>query len=64
MADAIVATRTSAARRALARAGAGKSLSLDELTTLCDARGEDLVDLSAISDGATSCRTRGRSSCR
>jgi len=48
MADAIVATRTSAARRALARAGAGKSLSLDELTTLCDARGEDLVELMAI----------------
>src|SRR5690349_2776476 len=48
MADAIVATRTSAARRALARAGAGKSLSLDELTTLCEARGDDLVELMAI----------------
>ena len=48
MADAIVATRTSAARRPLARADAGKSLSLDELTTLCDARGDDLTDLLAI----------------
>jgi FO synthase len=48
MADAIVATRTGAARRALARADAGKSLSLDELTTLCDARGDDLVELMAI----------------
>jgi len=48
MADAIAATRTSAARRALTRAGAGKSLSLDELTVLCDARAEDLVELMAI----------------
>ena len=43
MADAIVATRRGAARRALARADAGKSLSLDELTALCDARGDDLI---------------------
>ena len=48
MADAIVATRRGAARRALARADAGKSLSLDELTALCDARGDDLVELLAI----------------
>jgi len=48
MADATVATRTGAARRPLARAGAGKSLSLDELTTLCDVRGDDLVELMAI----------------
>jgi FO synthase len=48
MADAIVATRRGAARRALARADAGKSLSLDELTALCDARGDDLDELLAI----------------
>jgi FO synthase len=48
MADAIVATRRGAARRALARADAGKSLSLDELTALCDARGDDLVELLSI----------------
>ncbi len=48
MADAIVATRRGAARRALARADAGKSLSLDELTALCEARGDDLVELLSI----------------
>jgi FO synthase len=48
MADAIVATRRGAARRALARADAGKSLSLDELTALCDARGDDLLKLLSI----------------
>jgi FO synthase len=46
MADAPAATTTAAARRrALARADAGKSLSLDELTALLEADGDELNDL-------------------
>ena len=48
MADGTDATTAGARRRALARAEAGKSLSLDELTALLDAEGEALDALLAI----------------
>ena len=48
MADGTNATTAGARRRALARAEAGKSLSLDELTALLDAEGEALEALLAI----------------
>jgi FO synthase len=49
MADAPAATTTAAARRrALARAAAGKSLSLDELTALLESDGDELTELLAI----------------
>ncbi len=48
MADGPVATTPAARRRALARADAGKSLSLPELTALLETTGEELEDLLAI----------------
>jgi len=48
MADAPVATTPAARRRALSRAEAGKSLSLDELSALLESRGETLSALLAI----------------
>ncbi len=48
MADGTDATTAAARRRALARAEAGKSLSLDELTALLTAEGETLETLLAI----------------
>jgi FO synthase len=48
MADAPVASTPAARRRALARAEAGKSLSLPEVAALLEARGDDLTALLAI----------------
>jgi FO synthase len=48
MADGPVATTPAARRRALARAEAGKSLSLPELTALLESRGEELTPLLAL----------------
>src|SRR6186713_3240916 len=48
MADGTDATTAAVRRRALARADAGKSLSLDELTALLTAEGESLETLLAI----------------
>jgi FO synthase len=49
MADAPAATTTAAARRrALARADAGKSLSVEELSALLEADGDELIDLLSV----------------
>jgi len=49
MADAFAAASTAAARhRALARADAGKSLSLEEVTALLEVEGDELTELCAI----------------